>query len=199
MEVLIDPNVAYVLIVLAALLALITILVPGTGLPEAGLILCLVAAWYAASQLKTNPWALLAVVISLGTFLGAVRSKPRRLALLALTFLLLTTGSLFLFVDENGWPAVNPVLAGSISVLSGFFMWFVVQRVLASQHSQPLNDPNAMVGRLGEARTNIHNEGSAQVLGELWSARSETPILAGSSVRVVAREGFVVIVEKVTK
>ncbi|MGZ9165580.1 MAG: NfeD family protein [Anaerolineales bacterium] len=35
-----------------------------------------------------------------------------------------------------------------------------------------------------------------QVAGELWSARSEKPIAAGNSIRVVKREGFVLIVEK---
>jgi len=35
-----------------------------------------------------------------------------------------------------------------------------------------------------------------QVAGELWSARSEKPIAAGSPIRVVRRDGFVLIVEK---
>jgi membrane-bound ClpP family serine protease len=53
-----------------------------------------------------------------------------------------------------------------------------------------------VVGKIGEAKTKILDEGSVQVGSELWSARSEKLIKAGSSVRIVRREGFVLIVEK---
>jgi membrane-bound ClpP family serine protease len=42
----------------------------------------------------------------------------------------------------------------------------------------------------------VHEDGSVQVAGELWSARSEDPIPAGAQVRVLRREGFVLVVEK---
>jgi membrane-bound ClpP family serine protease len=53
-----------------------------------------------------------------------------------------------------------------------------------------------LIGKIGEARTKVEEEGSVQVDGELWSARSEKTIPAGSSIRVLRREGFVLIVEK---
>jgi membrane-bound serine protease (ClpP class) len=52
------------------------------------------------------------------------------------------------------------------------------------------------VGQVGEARTKIEEEGSVLVAGELWSAKSEKPITAGSTIRVLRRDGFVLIVEK---
>ena len=60
----------------------------------------------------------------------------------------------------------------------------------------PLPTSAWLVGKIGEARTNIEEEESVQVEGELWSARSEKTIPAGSSVRVLRRDGFVLIVEK---
>jgi membrane protein implicated in regulation of membrane protease activity len=42
----------------------------------------------------------------------------------------------------------------------------------------------------------VHEDGSVQVGGELWSARSEKTIKAGSSIRVVRRDGFTMFVEK---
>jgi membrane-bound ClpP family serine protease len=38
-----------------------------------------------------------------------------------------------------------------------------------------------------------------QVAGELWSARSEKPIAQGSAVRVVQKDGFVLVVEEIVK
>ncbi len=62
--------------------------------------------------------------------------------------------------------------------------------------ARPTHDLAGLVGQIGEARTKINDEGSVLVAGELWSARSEKPIPAGSSIRVLRREGFILIVEK---
>jgi membrane-bound serine protease (ClpP class) len=198
MEYLLNPNVAYVLIVASVMLALAAGVIPGTGLPEMGLVLCLGLAGYVAYSLGINGWALLAVSLSIIPFIFALRIKNLRIPLLAGSILLLMGGSIFLFVDEKGWPAVNPILAGIVSILSGGFIWIAVERSLAAQSNRLQNDPDALVGKIGEARTEISAEGSVQVDAELWSARSEKPIATGSAVRVIQRDGFILIVEKVS-
>ena len=63
-------------------------------------------------------------------------------------------------------------------------------------HTRPTHDLDGLVGQIGESRTAVHEDGSVQVAGELWSARSAEQIAAGSHVRVVRREGFILVVEK---
>ena len=63
---------------------------------------------------------------------------------------------------------------------------------------RPSHDLEALIGQVGEAKSKIHENGSVQVAGELWSARSEHTISVGSSVRVIKRDGFVLLVEKVS-
>jgi membrane-bound serine protease (ClpP class) len=197
MEFLLDPNVAYVLIVTCLLLGLIAIVVPGTGVPEVALTFCLVLAAYKVYKDGINLWAVTVLALSIVPFLFAIRTKTRwRLALLGLTILLMIGGSLFLFTSANGWPAVNPLLAVVVSLVSGGLVWVGADRAVAAMQQSPANDPDALIGQTGEARTDVHAEGSVQAGGELWSARSEKPIKAGSSVRVLRREGFVLIVEK---
>jgi membrane-bound serine protease (ClpP class) len=103
-----------------------------------------------------------------------------------------------LFLDAKGWPAVNPILAGIVSILCGGFIWIATDRALAAQQAKPVMDPDSLVGKIGEARTAISDDGSVQVGAELWSARSQDPIAKGSTVRVTQRDGFVLIVEKVS-
>jgi membrane-bound ClpP family serine protease len=55
-----------------------------------------------------------------------------------------------------------------------------------------------LIGQVGETRTRVHHEGTVQLQGELWSARSQKPIPAGRKVQVTGREGFVLIVEEIT-
>jgi membrane protein implicated in regulation of membrane protease activity len=56
-----------------------------------------------------------------------------------------------------------------------------------------------MVGLTGNVRTEIeaHSTGSVEVEGEIWMARSKTPIPAGSTVRILRRDGAVLTVKKV--
>jgi membrane-bound ClpP family serine protease len=74
-------------------------------------------------------------------------------------------------------------------------MWFAIVKVLEADRLQPSHDLGSLIGVIGEARTEIHAEGTAQVGGELWSARSNRLIPADAKVRVIGREGLVLIVE----
>jgi membrane-bound serine protease (ClpP class) len=103
-------------------------------------------------------------------------------------------GSVYLFPSSGWLPAVNPVVALVVSVLSAGFLWLVVRKGIQAHHARPLQDLSTLIGKIGQAKTRIDDEGSVQMAGELWSARSEKPIPPGSRVRVVSREGFVLIV-----
>jgi membrane-bound ClpP family serine protease len=108
-------------------------------------------------------------------------------------------GSAFLFVRENEILSVNPIVAFFSSGLLAAFCWVVAVKFLDTLVTRPTHDLGALIGQVGEARTEIHDEGdgSVQVNGELWSARSENKIVSGSHIRVIRREGFLLVVEKV--
>jgi membrane-bound serine protease (ClpP class) len=134
-------------------------------------------------------------VLSLVPFIYAIQ-KPKRELFLGLAILLLVVGSVFLF-PSNGATAVNPFVALTASALMAGFLWVAVRKSMEAATTRPSHDLDALVGKIGEARTKVFDDGSVQVGGELWSARSETSIPAGSSIRVVRRDGFVVVVEPV--
>jgi membrane-bound serine protease (ClpP class) len=122
--------------------------------------------------------------------------KPKREIYLALSIVLLVIGSVFIFPRTAEHPLVNPLVAIVASALVAGFLWIAVRKSVEAAHTRPTHDLDGLVGKIGEARTKVEEEGSVQVDGELWSARSEKTIPAGSSVRVLRREGFVLIVEK---
>jgi len=200
MEVFINPNIAYLLIVAAFLILLVAIIVPGTGVPELGFVVCLIAAGYLAYQLDINLWAVAILTLSVLPFWIALRSKIMwRIPLLVVTISLLIGGSVFLFTDATGWPLVNPILAVIVSVVGGGLIWFIAERSAAVMKQNIISNVDALIGKAGEARTSIHNEGTVQVDGELWSARSEKPITTKSSVRIIRRDGLILTVEEEPK
>ncbi len=193
MEILLDPNIAYILLVLGSMLLLMAIVTPGTHLMEGGAILFLVLAGYAVYNLGFNLWALILLVLSLVPFIYSIQ-KPKRELILALSLLGVVIGSVYLF-PSNGWlPAVNPLVALIVSVISAGFLWLAVRKGMQAYRARPLQDLSNLIGKTGQAKTRVEDDGSVQVAGELWSARSEKPIPAGSRVRVVSREGFVLMV-----
>ena len=195
MDFLLNPNVAYLFLLGGVLLAMLALASPGTGLLEIGALFCIALAGYAIYNLPFNWWAIVLVGLSVFPFLYAIQ-KPKREPFLALAILLVVVGSIFLFSQENWLPIVNPVLAVFASALTAIFMWFAVQKSIQASTMRPTHDLNALVGLTGEARTKVKDDGSVQVAGELWSARSDEPISAGSQIRVVRREGFVLVVEE---
>jgi membrane-bound serine protease (ClpP class) len=195
MDFLLDPNIAYLILLGGVLLAMMSLASPGTGLFEIGAFFCIVLAGYAIYNLSFNWWALLLLGLSIVPFVYAIQ-KPKRELYLALSILLLVIGSVFMFPRTADQAFVNPIVAIIASALVAGFLWIAVRKSVEATSARPTHDLAMLVGQIGEARTGINDEGSVLVAGELWSARSEKPIPAGSSVRVLRREGFILIVEK---
>jgi membrane-bound serine protease (ClpP class) len=192
---LLNPNAVYIVLMAGALLALLALATPGTGLLEIGALFLIALAGYGLYTLSFNWWALLIMVFSTIPFAYSLQ-KPKREPFLILAILMLIAGSIFIFPRTITAAGVNPFLALGVSLLVGGFLRIAARKTVEASRMKPLHDLGDLVGQTGEAKTRINNEGSVQVAGELWSARSDTPIAAGTMIRVVKRDGFVLIVEK---
>ena len=198
MDILIDPNLAYVLLVVGIVMGIMALFAPGTGVLEVGALFVLFLAGWEISQLTINAWALAVLVLGVIPFIVAVR-KSRNLVFLIVALVAFVVGSTYLFRGESWWlPGVNPFLALIVSVLASGFLWIATTKVLESEKMRPRHNLEKIIGDFGEAKTDIFNEGSVQINSELWSAHSSMPIPSGSKVRVVKREGFILEVEPVT-
>ena len=201
MEIFLDPNVAYLLLAGGLIFAILAILNPGTGLLEISALFALIAAgWsvYGLAELdRINWWSLLVILVGIVLFVAAIR-YPKMPVYLVISIACLVIGSAFLFRSEIWYvPAVNPYLASILSILSGGFFWVTARKVLEAKSIQPTHDLEALIGAFGEAKSEVHKEGSVQVSGELWTARSDELIPNGSKIRVIGREGFSLKVEAV--
>ena len=152
-------------------------------------------AGYAVYNIPINTWALLILLLGVIPFLLAVR-KSGKLVFLVVSILALVIGSAFLFRGETWWlPAVNSILAIVTSTLTAVFFWIAARKTLEAEGARPTHDLSILIGATGEAKTDIDDTGSVQVSGELWTAHSQKPILAGSPIRGISREGFILEVE----
>ncbi len=195
MNSIVNPDIAYLLLMFGAIFLMMAIVTPGTHLLEGGALLMLAAAGYEIYNLGFNWWALLILALALVPFIYSIR-KPGREWALVVSILALIVGSLYIFPGTGFFPIVNPVLAVIISLMSAGWLWFIVRKGMQAIHARPMQDLQNLIGQSGQAKTEILDAGSVQVNSELWSARSEQSIPAGSRIRVVNREGFTLIVER---
>jgi len=197
MEFLLNPNVAYVLLVTGFSLTVMAIFAPGTGLLEIAALFALLLAGYGVYNLPFNLWALIVLVLGVIPFILALR-KFGNLIFLLISILAMVIGSSFLFRGGSWWqPAVNPILAIMVSLIVAGYFWIAFKKIMEAEQTRPTHDLATLIGEIGEAKSDIFGEGSVQVAGELWSAYSHEMIPAGSWVRVTGREGFILEVEKI--
>jgi membrane-bound serine protease (ClpP class) len=194
MDFLLNPNIAYVLLVIGFVFTLLAIITPGTGVLEVVAALLLAIAGYCVYKIGFNLWALVILVLAVFPFVYATR-KPKRDWALVLSLVAVIVGSVYMFPGKGFAPAVNPILAIVLSILIFGFFWYVIGKTIRAHHTRPIHDLQVLIGQIGEAKTRIHEDGSIQVAGELWSARSKLSIPAGHYVRVTGREGFILDVE----
>jgi membrane-bound serine protease (ClpP class) len=200
MDVLLNPNIAYLLLVAGTLLSILALLSPGTGILEIGALFILLIAGWEAYNLPLNLWALGIFLLGVIPFIFAVR-RSGQIVYLIIAIVAFLIGSIFLFHGETLWqPAVNPILALLVSTLATGFMWLVVTKLIEAESSRPTHDLEALIGKIGEVKSTIDSELSVQVAGELWSARSnhpnERPINEGEEILVTGREGFILLVDR---
>lgn len=196
MDILLDPNIAYLILLSGILLVFLALITPGTGMFEVGAFFCLALSGYAAYNHPFNWWAFIFLGMSFPPFFYAIRG-PRREPYLGLSIVLLVVGSVFLFAEDGWKPLVHPLIALVASGLMAVFLWIAVRKSVQAVSAKPAHDLESLIGLSGEARTNVQEEGSVFVAGELWSAKSASFVSAGSSIRVVRREGFILVVEKI--
>jgi membrane-bound serine protease (ClpP class) len=193
---LLNPNVAYVVLVAGFLLAILALFTPGTGMFEVGALFCLLIGGWQIANLPVNLWALGLILLGAPPFLLAVR-KSGQAAFLVIAIAILEIGSVYLFQSETWWvPAVNPILALITIVSSSSFLWLAIRKSLEALQSRLLHDLRTLVGQNGEAKTDVFTDGTVQVAGELWSAQSRERVPAGAAIKVIGRDGFILLVER---
>jgi len=196
-EFLLNPNLVYLFIIGGMSLAFMAILTPGTGILEISALFFLILAGWGIFNLPINYWALVLLVIGVFPPIFALR-KTKKNYYLGISVASLVIGSAYLLRGESWYQlAVSPGLAITVSVLIGGLFWIITKKTLEADAAPPSHALGILIGALGEAKSEIFHEGSVQVNKELWTARSKEPIESGTQVRVIDREGFILLVEKV--
>jgi membrane-bound serine protease (ClpP class) len=190
-----NPEIAYLLILFGTFGIIFELYNPGIGL--AGIIgaVCLLLGFYALSVLPTNWAGVVLIVMSVVFFIVDLQVAGLGVWT-AGGVAALVAGGLLLFSGAPDALALSPWAIVTAVVVTLVFFISVMTAALRVRLRRPISGEEALVGTVGEAKTDIAPEGTVTTKGTLWRARTmETGIAAGSKVQIKATEGLVLLVE----
>jgi membrane-bound serine protease (ClpP class) len=167
---------------------------PGAVAP--GLIggLSLLVALYALNLLPINYAG--AALVLLGVGLMVAEAHIGSLGLIGIAGVVaFVIGAIMMF--PSGAPGLTlsrPLLAGAAVASVAFFL-LILGMLLRSRHRAVVAGAETLIGAEGEALFWRGTEGRVRVESEVWRARAAGELQPGTRVKVVAREGLVVVVE----
>ncbi|HET9780229.1 MAG TPA: nodulation protein NfeD [Candidatus Dormibacteraeota bacterium] len=186
---LIDPTIAALLIIVAGYGIITEMSNPGLILPGVIGGLAAVLAIVSLANLPVNIAGALMMLLALVLFVADLKA-PTHGFLSVGGAIALVLGMAFLVNAGPVGLGVNPIVSViTAAVTLGFFTFFI-RKVWQARRAPPLTGPESMVGAIGEVREAISPEGLVFVKGALWKASAESPIAAGTPVRVVGRHGL---------
>jgi membrane-bound serine protease (ClpP class) len=182
-----DPNVAYLLFMAGLLGLYFEFANPGVVLPGVVGGICLLLALAAFQVLPINSTGILLILFAVGLMI-AEAFVPSFGVLGVGGIVAFVLGSLLLFDTPESTIAVErPIIAAAVLTVSGF-MLAIGYLVLRTQRRRATTGADGLVGEIGVVRERIDRDGKIFVHGEHWNAVSDTPLEVGERIEVVCVE-----------
>jgi len=198
LDILSDPNIAYILMLLGIYGLIFELYNPGSILPGVVGVISLILAFYSMHTLPINYAGLGLILFAIILFIAEIKVTSH--GLLAVGGVIsLILGSMMLIRSESALEFVQiswSVILTSAAVTLLFFM-FVVGFGVRALRSKPSTGREGLVGEIGDSLTVLGPEGRVRVHGEIWNAVSVSGKIAKDvKVRVVAIDDLKLRVEK---
>ena len=189
-----DPNVAYILMMLGIYGIFFELWNPGYVIPGVVGGICLLLALYAFQVLPVN-YAGLGLILLGMAFIVAEVFMPSFGALGIGGVIAFVVGSIILLDTEVPGYDVALQLIVAVALVSSAILFGIVTLALRARRRAVVSGREQMLGAIGEATEAFADRGWVRVMGEIWRARSRTPLAAGQRVRVVGMDGLTLTVE----
>ncbi|MEZ5155903.1 MAG: NfeD family protein [Solirubrobacterales bacterium] len=196
LEVLVNPNVAYLLLLVGLLGLLLEALAPGTVFPGTIGAVALVLGLIGAIQL---PVAAVGVVLLVAgaALIVAEANLPAAGALGLLGVAALIGGGLLIFDTSSDQFEVSPPFVIVVGGVLGIATVFVGAKGLAARREPVRTGVEELIGSTATVRVTLDPKGQVFVEGALWESRVDpqfAPVEAGYRVTVEAIDGLELVV-----
>jgi membrane-bound serine protease (ClpP class) len=191
-----NPNVALILMLIGVYGLLFEFLNPGAVAP--GLIgaISLFVALYALHLLPINYAG--AALVLLGIGLMVAEAHIGAFGVIGVGGIIaFVIGAIMMFPAGTPGFELSPAVIAATVIVTASLLLFVLSMLLRSRKRLVITGKEALLGAEGEAVAWRGEDGRVRIRGEIWRARATKPLQPGTRVKVVDRDGLVLIVESV--
>lgn len=192
LDLLSDPNIAYIFFLLGIYGLMFELYNPGSVLPGVVGVIALILAFYSLHTLPVNYAGLALIIVGIILFILELKITSYGLLTIAgaaslfLGSVMLMDASSPLELLRISWVVIIP----SVAVTTLFFL-FAIGKGVAAQRRKPTTGVEGIVGEAGIALEDLDPDGQVRVHGEIWTATAEDPpVRAGDPCIVVSIKGL---------
>jgi membrane-bound serine protease (ClpP class) len=189
-----NPNIAYLLLLLGAYGLFFELTNPGAILPGVIGAISLSLALFALNLLPVDYAGAGLVLLGIGLMVAEVFIGAFGVIGVG-GIVAFAIGSIIMFHEEApGLELSISVVVGATIVTAAFFL-LVIAMLFRSRRRPVVTGAEALLGSEGSAVTWDDGKGTVRVMGEIWHARGASTLPSGARIKVIGRDGLVLIVE----
>jgi membrane-bound serine protease (ClpP class) len=199
LDIISDPNIAYILFLLGMYGLIFELYNPGSILPGVVGVIALILALYSMHTLPINYAGLALIIFAVILFLLEIKIVSHGLlaiggviSLFLGSMMLIRSGSSLEFVKIS-----RGVIVGA-TIMSALFFLFIVSFGIRAQRRKVVTGIEGLVGDTGEVLEALSPTGTIKVQGEIWNAESLSGTIdKGEKVRIKEMKNLKLFVEKI--
>ncbi len=192
-----DPNIAYILMLLGFYGLFFELTNPGAIFPGVIGGISIILAFYSFQTLPVNYAGLLLIILAIILFILEIKIISHGVLTIG-GIIAMTIGSLMLFESPGPFMKLSLAIILPAVIITTLFFSLTFGLAFKAYKRKPVTGSEGLVGSTGIADTDItKKEGMVSLHGERWSAYSDEPILKGESITVESVSGLKVKVRKV--
>ncbi|NCO67899.1 MAG: serine protease [Nitrospirae bacterium CG_4_10_14_0_8_um_filter_41_23] len=191
-----DPNIAYILMLLGFYGLFFELTNPGALFPGVIGGICLILAFYAFQTLPVNYAGLLLIILAIILFVLEVKIVSHGVLTIG-GIIAMIIGSLMLFESPAPFMKLSLYIILPAVIITALFFTVTFGLAFKAYKRKPVTGSEGLIGAKGIADTDITKDGGMVLLhGERWAAYSDEPIGKGENIIVETVSGLKVKVKR---
>jgi membrane-bound serine protease (ClpP class) len=201
LQIVVNPNVSFLLILVGILGLVIELFSPGLLLPGAVGLVSFVLGLYGSAQLPVTAAGVVLLIAGIGLIIAEAHLATSGIVGIVGVIALAASGLLLYDTDAEGFEISAPLVIGVAIVLGGLLA-LAVTKVVQARRNPVWTGEEELPGSEGDVRVPLDPVGQVFVHGALWRAepadgRDTGPIPAGARVRVESVDGLTLMVRAI--
>ncbi len=196
LNVITNPTIAYMLMILGFYGLLFEFTHPGVGFPGIAGTIAIILGFYGLHTLPTNYAGVALIILAFILFIAEMQVQG--FGLLALGGIIsMVLGSVILIDSPYAFMRISLKVILPVVVATAAITTFLAAVVIRTHMRRVKTGAEGLIGEQGKVIKSLKPKGKVFIHGEVWNAISKEPINKGGTIEVIRVEGMRLIVKRI--